>query len=67
LELVHDCVISVHFSKWNEQENLIAAVEKVKVSIGYGIDDEAGLYFSNENLSETEGDNFYTYYRDLGE
>ena len=61
LGLIKDCVISVHFSKWKEEKNLKKALSKVGVSIGYGIDDEEGLYFKNEILSETEGENFYTF------
>ncbi|MFB4169371.1 Type 1 glutamine amidotransferase-like domain-containing protein [Virgibacillus sp. JSM 102003] len=61
LGLLSDCVISVHFSKWIEEENLKAALAKVNVRIGYGIDDDEGLYFKNEILSETEGDNYYIF------
>lgn len=61
LGLIKGCVISVHFSKWNEEENLKAALSKVKVSVGYGIDDGEGLYFKNEVLSETEGEKFYVF------
>ncbi|MEI3605877.1 Type 1 glutamine amidotransferase-like domain-containing protein [Pseudogracilibacillus sp. SE30717A] len=59
--LINDCIISVHFSKWNEEKNLKTALEKVNVPIGYGIDDGTGLYFENESLSESEGGNFYTF------
>ncbi|KKI92876.1 peptidase S51 dipeptidase E [Bacillus sp. SA1-12] len=61
LGLIKDCVISVHFSQWNEERNLKTAIETANVSIGFGIDDEEGLYFENENLTETEGDNFFIY------
>jgi cyanophycinase len=60
LGLIKECVITVHFSKWNEGENLKAAMEKVDVPIGYGIDDDAGLYFANEKLIKDEG-KFYTF------
>ncbi|KAB2334411.1 peptidase S51 dipeptidase E [Cytobacillus depressus] len=65
LGLIPDCVISVHFSKWNEEENLKIAMEKVNASIGYGMDDGAGIYFFNENPSESEGD--YYIYQNIGE
>lgn len=65
LGLIKDCVISVHFSKWKEEENLKAALARVNASIGYGIDDDEGLYFENEILSETEGDNFHTFKQGL--
>lgn len=61
LGLIKDCVISVHFSKWKEEENLKTALARVNASISYGIDDDEGLYFKNEILSETEGDNFYIF------
>lgn len=34
----------------------MTAMEKVNVPIGYGIDDQAGLYFENEKLKEEEGE-----------
>lgn len=55
LGLIDDCVISVHYSKWNEEENLKTALSRLKVRTGYGIDDDAGLYFENELLKETQG------------
>jgi cyanophycinase len=55
LGLMKDCIISVHFTKWNEEENLKTALTKTKVSVGYGIDDDSGLYFKNEILSSTDG------------
>ncbi|PLT29329.1 Type 1 glutamine amidotransferase-like domain-containing protein [Peribacillus deserti] len=58
LGLLSDCVISVHFSKWNEEENLINAVHNTHANIGYGIDDEACAYFENEKLVSTEGNLF---------
>lgn len=60
LGLIKDCIIRVHYSKWNEEKNLQAALTRLPVNIGYGIDDEAGLYFENESLAETEG-KFYTF------
>lgn len=61
LGLLKDCVISVHFSKWNEEENIKTAISKTKASIGYGIDDDEGLYFRNEILLESEGEKFYVF------
>jgi cyanophycinase len=55
LGLMKNCIISVHFIKWNEEENLETALIKTKVSVGYGIDDDSGLYFKNEILSSTDG------------
>ncbi|WP_249872865.1 Type 1 glutamine amidotransferase-like domain-containing protein [Oceanobacillus saliphilus] len=53
LGLIKDCVISVHYTKWEEEENLKAALIKLNATIGYGIDDEAALYFVNESVLET--------------
>ncbi|NGP46458.1 type 1 glutamine amidotransferase-like domain-containing protein [Bacillaceae bacterium SIJ1] len=59
LGLIKDCVICVHFSKWNEEENLKTAMTHLSVSKGYGIDDEEGLYFVNETLVDSEGENYH--------
>lgn len=53
--LIRDCVISVHFTKWNEGENLKRAAGKTNVTAGYGIDDDAGIYFYNEIQTDSEG------------
>ncbi|MFE4524734.1 Type 1 glutamine amidotransferase-like domain-containing protein [Cytobacillus firmus] len=55
LGLIRDCAISVHFTKWNERENLRAAAGKANVATGYGIDDDAGIYFHNEIKADNEG------------
>lgn len=56
--LINNCVVSVHYSKWNEEKNLRAAVSKLGVTKGYGIDDDEGLYFENETLVDSEGSNY---------
>lgn len=58
LGLIKNCCISVHFTKWNEEKNLKTALARTHVTIGYGIDDDAGIYFENETLSLTEGNTF---------
>ena len=58
-----DCVISVHFSKWKEESNLISAIKKTNVPIGYGIDDNGVLYFKNEELIDSESKYYYPYKR----
>lgn len=55
LGLIRDCAISVHFTKWNERGNLKAAASKTNVATGYGIDDNAGIYFHNEIRADNEG------------
>ncbi|WP_449537660.1 Type 1 glutamine amidotransferase-like domain-containing protein [Ferdinandcohnia sp. Marseille-Q9671] len=59
LGLIKDCVISAHFSTWDEEENLTYAVSKLNVSKGYGIEEDSGLYFKNMWLVESEGDEPY--------
>lgn len=61
LGLIKECVISVHFTKWNEEENLKIALSKFRASTGYGIDDEEGIYFINETLSESEGEKYHIF------
>lgn len=60
LGLIQNCMISVHYSKWNEEENLKAALKRTNIPLGFGIDDGAGLYFNNETLTLTEGQ-IYTF------
>ncbi|AIF43088.1 Type 1 glutamine amidotransferase-like domain-containing protein [Virgibacillus sp. SK37] len=64
LGLVKNTVISVHYSKWQEAENLQANVRKLGVSTGYGLDDDTAAYFRNEELADTEGNGLYTWCRD---
>lgn len=61
LGLISDCVISVHFSKWDEEENLKLAMKEVNAPIGYGIDDEGCLFLKNEKPVENESENFYRF------
>ncbi|MBM7691399.1 cyanophycinase [Peribacillus deserti] len=61
LGLLNDCVVSVHFSKWNEEENLKTAVMKTNATIGFGLDDGTCAYFINEKLSFEEGKKVYRY------
>lgn len=60
LGLIKDCVISVHYTKWQEEANLRNALLKVETPVGYGMDDGAGIYFMNERVAETDGGNVYT-------
>jgi cyanophycinase len=57
--LVNNCVISAHFSKWNEEKNLIAALSNTKLPVGYGIDDESGIYLKNEIITQTAGQIYF--------
>ncbi|MFS0821882.1 Type 1 glutamine amidotransferase-like domain-containing protein [Bacillus sp. 1P02SD] len=60
LSLIKNCVISVHFSEWNEEKNLIEAVSKLNVP-GYGIDENSGIYFKNGQLFDHEGNEPHLY------
>ncbi|MEH7385269.1 Type 1 glutamine amidotransferase-like domain-containing protein [Bacillus sp. JJ1521] len=54
LGLIKNCVISAHFSEWDEEDNLLKAVSKLNVP-GYGIDENSGIYFKNGQLVGHEG------------
>lgn len=61
LGLIKDCVISVHFSEWGEEKNLIEAISELNVPIGFGIDENSGIYFKNGQLVEHEGSEPHLY------
>ncbi|WP_245690057.1 Type 1 glutamine amidotransferase-like domain-containing protein [Sediminibacillus albus] len=56
LGLIQDLVVSVHYTKWQEESNLQAAVATTGVSVGYGINDQAGCYFLNQSFCRSEGE-----------
>ncbi|WP_234400728.1 Type 1 glutamine amidotransferase-like domain-containing protein [Virgibacillus senegalensis] len=55
LGLISQVIISVHYTKWQEEENLLKAIRTTAVPIGYGLDDGAGCYFREQILVQTEG------------
>ncbi len=55
LGILKDRVIAAHLLRWKDDQHLIDAVEEAGVSIGYGINDGAGLYVKNGQLIEIEG------------
>ncbi|NIK75168.1 cyanophycinase [Paenibacillus castaneae] len=61
LGLITNGLISAHFSKWDEENNLKTALAKTNISQGYGIDDDSGIYFKNEMVSETAGQVYFYY------
>lgn len=61
LGLITNSLISAHFSKWDEENNLKKALAKTNISQGYGIDDDSGIYFKNEMVSETAGQVYFYY------
>lgn len=56
---LNDAVISVHYSKWQEDKNLKTNVEELDVSVGYGLDDGTAAYFRDGKIEEIEGEGFY--------
>lgn len=60
LGLVSDIVIAVHFTEWNEEAHLKKAVNLFPEYINYGIDEETGMYFLNEDLKDIEGKGVYS-------
>lgn len=59
LGFLNDAVISVHYSKWQEENNLKTNVEELNVSVGYGLDDGTAAYFRDGKVEEIEGEGFY--------
>ncbi|MFT4416419.1 Type 1 glutamine amidotransferase-like domain-containing protein [Fredinandcohnia humi] len=55
LGLLEDYVLSVHYSTWNEEENLLKAINTTGVPKGFGIDEESGIYINNGRVVEIEG------------
>ncbi|GAA0327462.1 Type 1 glutamine amidotransferase-like domain-containing protein [Bacillus carboniphilus] len=63
LGIIKDCVISVHYSQWNEEEYLKEAIQRTRVSTGYGFDEYVGVYFENEAFVQSEGEKLYVFNR----
>ncbi len=55
LGLLMDAVISAHYLKWEEQDQLKKIVAHTQVQVGYGIADDSGIYFKNQRLTSIEG------------
>ncbi|MFP7170099.1 Type 1 glutamine amidotransferase-like domain-containing protein [Terribacillus sp. 7520-G] len=48
LGLLQNQLISVHFSQWQDEPNLLAGLNQHNIPLGYGIDEDACLYLENE-------------------
>ncbi|MDQ0272778.1 Type 1 glutamine amidotransferase-like domain-containing protein [Cytobacillus purgationiresistens] len=59
LGFIKGCVLSAHFTKWDEEENIKKAMDLTGTSIGYGLDDEASIYFKNGQLASIEGEGIH--------
>lgn len=55
LGLLRDKVISVHFTTWEEEFSLKIALKKTNAAYGFGIDEETGIYFLNEEMEMKDG------------
>lgn len=53
--LLQNQLISVHFSQWHDEPNLIAGLIRHDIPIGYGIDEDACLYLENEQPTASFG------------
>ncbi|MFS0562497.1 Type 1 glutamine amidotransferase-like domain-containing protein [Terribacillus sp. 179-K 1B1 HS] len=55
LGLLQNQLISVHFSQWQDEPNLIAGLIQHDIPFGYGIDENACLYLENEQPTASFG------------
>ncbi|MFG6147159.1 Type 1 glutamine amidotransferase-like domain-containing protein [Halobacillus sp. B23F22_1] len=55
LGLIENIVLSAHYLRWQDQSHLRQIVRKLKVEVGYGVDDQSGIYFTEKGLTAIEG------------
>ncbi|WP_079528676.1 Type 1 glutamine amidotransferase-like domain-containing protein [Halobacillus hunanensis] len=55
LGLLMNAVLSAHYLKWEEQDQLKTIVAYTHVQVGYGIAEDSGIYFKNQRLTTIEG------------
>jgi cyanophycinase len=48
--LLKNLLISVHFTQWNEEPSLLKGMQELRVTQGFGIDEEACAVFMNGNF-----------------
>lgn len=60
LGLIHDILLAVHFSQWNDESHLKHAVRAFPERLNFGIDEETGVYFQNGVYKESEGNGIYS-------
>ena len=53
--LLTDILISVHFTEWNDEKNLVAGMLEHKIAHGIGIDEEACAVFRNGHFETAYG------------
>ncbi|SDS58427.1 cyanophycinase [Paenibacillaceae bacterium GAS479] len=60
LGLVHDVSVAVHYSQWQEEEQLRGSAARYPDYRGhYGLDEDCGLYFRSGELERTEGNGVF--------
>ncbi|MFP7255723.1 Type 1 glutamine amidotransferase-like domain-containing protein [Terribacillus goriensis] len=55
LGILSNQLISVHFSQWQDEPNLLAGLHQHDIPFGYGIDEDACLYLENEKPAAVFG------------
>ncbi|WP_218197301.1 hypothetical protein, partial [Pseudomonas sp. 2995-1] len=53
--LLEDIGISVHYSEWNDRDNILSAMKELRITQGFGIDEKAVVYLEDETYSRTFG------------
>jgi cyanophycinase len=57
--LLTDILIGVHFTEWNDENNLLAGMKKHKIRLGIGIDEEACAVFKNGKFESEFGESVH--------
>ncbi|WP_231888206.1 cyanophycinase [Paenibacillus glucanolyticus] len=57
--LLSDVLISVHYTEWGDQTNLLEGMKAKKVQRGLGIDEQACAVFINERLASSLGESVH--------
>ncbi|GIP04359.1 cyanophycinase [Paenibacillus sp. JNUCC32] len=66
--LFSNVLISVHYTEWDDQSNLLQGMKTRKVRYGIGIDEQACAVFINGQLASSLGESVYTVtYEDFDE
>ncbi|MFP7478604.1 Type 1 glutamine amidotransferase-like domain-containing protein [Terribacillus saccharophilus] len=55
LGILQNQLISVHYSQWQDEPNLISGLHHHNIPFGYGIDEDACLYLENEKPAAVFG------------
>lgn len=55
LGILKNQLISVHFSQWQDESNLISGLHQHNIPFGYGIDEDACLYLEDERPAAVFG------------